>query len=66
MRITFDLVSYYANLFLQKMALANSREESLYYSDLYFSYVESCGWSDIEFDRELLRRIDDNWDLMYN
>jgi len=66
MRIPFELVNYHANLFLTRLALADSKTESEYYRDLYFAYIDSCGWSDIEFDQELLRRIDDSWDLMYN
>jgi hypothetical protein len=66
MKITFDIVSYYADIFCIKSAVAKTIQESSLYRDLYFAYIDSCGWSDKEFDAELLRRIDDNWDLMYN
>jgi hypothetical protein len=66
MKIPFEIVSYYADIFCIKSACAKSTEESSLYLDLYYAYLDSCGWSNKEFDLELLRRIDDNWDLMYN
>lgn len=66
MKIPFELVYYYADIFYSKSACAKSQEESLLYLDLYYTYLDSCGWSDTEFDLELLRRIDESWDLMYN
>ena len=66
MKIPFEIVSYYANIFSAKMAAAFPSEEFLFYQDLYYKYITSCGWSDLEFDSELLRRVNENWDLMYN
>lgn len=66
MKIPFEIVSIYATIFYTKMAAAPSLDESFFFQDLYYTYITSCGWSDLEFDTELLRRINDNWDLMYN
>lgn len=62
MKVPFEIVAYYAEMFLIK-ACTNG---SYLYLDLYHAYIDSCGWSDVEFDLELLRRVDENWDLMYN
>lgn len=34
-----------------------------YDSDLskYLDYIEACGWTNLEFDLETLKRIDCNW-----
>lgn len=65
MRTSFEIVSYYADIFFIKY-VTSSLEESFFYEDLYHIYIKSCGWSSEEFDAELLRRINNSWDLMYN
>jgi hypothetical protein len=31
---------------------------------LYHLYLEAVGWTDQEFDQELLKRIDEDWDYL--
>jgi len=45
-----------------RMALAPSWDEATYYWDLYLGYISACGWTDQEYDKETLRRIDRNWE----
>lgn len=42
--------------------MAPSWDEATYYWDVYLGYIEACGWTDQEFDKETLRRIDRNWE----
>ncbi len=65
MRTSFEIVSYYADMYFIKY-VSSSNEYSSFYLDVYFNYIKSCGWSIEEFDAELLRRINNSWDLMYN
>ncbi len=65
MRTSFEIVSYYADIFFIKY-VTSSIEDSFFYLDVYYTYIKSCGWSIEEFDAEFLRRINNSWDLMYN
>jgi hypothetical protein len=60
-RIPYDIVVIEANRIIIRMALAPAWETCDYW-DLYVAYIEVCGWTDQEFDRETLRRIDAAWE----
>ena len=62
-RIPYEIVAIEANRILIKMAITSSWEESYHFWDLYLEYIDACGWTDREFDRETLRRIDLNWEI---
>jgi hypothetical protein len=64
-RIAYDIVSIQANHILIKMIAAPIWEANNYF-DLYFSYLEVCGWTDKEFDDEMMSRIDSSWEELPN
>jgi len=36
--------------------------EAMFYLAQYFIFLTSCGWTDQDLDREMLRHIDAAWD----
>lgn len=65
-RVPYDIVSVEANRIIIRMAVASSWEESYYYWDLYYSYINNCGWSNKDFDKETLLKIDATWEKYLN
>jgi hypothetical protein len=61
-KLPFQTIEDFA-LYLIRMAAAGDSE---YYFKLYFNYLAECGWTDQEFNQELLRQIDDSWSLDIN
>jgi hypothetical protein len=41
--------------------ILNKLDEDNAYYEAYLNYLEDKGWTDQEFDRELLIKIDNNW-----
>ena len=60
-KIPYDLVAIEANKLIVRMALSSYIDYSNNYK-LYLFYIEACGWDDSSFDKELLKRINSNWD----
>jgi len=60
-RVPYENVAAEADRIIVKMALASTWERAIYYWDMYIEYIESCGWSNQEFDNETLQRIDVAW-----
>lgn len=60
-RLPYDIVVIEADRLIIKMALAADWERSIYYWEQYLAYIEACGWTDYEFDKETLKRIDAAW-----
>jgi hypothetical protein len=60
-RIPYDVIAIEADRLIIKMVIASSREESFHYWNLYLEYIAACGWTNQEFDQEMMRRIDKNW-----
>lgn len=63
MRLSFEIVSYYANQLFDKAANAKSLEEKEFYLSAYDNYLRFAGWSSEELDLCLLAKIDSNWVL---
>lgn len=63
MRVPFEIIVEEADRLILKMASAKNMEDRVYYWDAYLSYLELCGWSNQQLDRELLNRIDAAWDF---
>lgn len=59
-RVPYEIVAEKINWIIIKMA--TSIDQSDYYWEQYIIYIEACGWSDLDFDKETLRRIDLNWE----
>jgi len=64
-RIPFEIVFIEADRLICLMA-ESSMEMASYYLDQYNLYIESCGWTNQEFDNELLKLIDNSWDPDWN
>lgn len=58
-KIPYDLIAIEADKLISRMVL--SSEEKNYY-ELYLLYINACGWSEKDFDRETLSRIDSAWE----
>jgi hypothetical protein len=61
-RIPYDIVAMQVDHFIIRMAASRSMEQAYYYRSMYTSFLEGCGWSDLEFDNETSRRIDLSWE----
>lgn len=60
-RVPYEIVAAEADRLIIKMAASLTRDRVLHYWNLYISYIESCGWTDQEYDRETMKRIDLAW-----
>ena len=62
LRVPYEQVAMQVDHFINQMATSRSMEQGYYYWSMYTSFLEGCGWSDLEFDNETLRRIDLSWE----
>jgi hypothetical protein len=60
-RLPYELVAIEVDRLMFRMMLA-APWEMQHYWDLCALYIEACGWTEREFDREMLRRIDAAWE----
>ncbi len=60
-RIPYEIVAAEADRLIIRMVVAPTVEQVYYYWDLYVTYIEACGWTDQEFDKETIKRIDAGW-----
>lgn len=65
-RIPYEVVAIEANSLIVKMSITSSLEKIQYYWNLYVAYIESCGWTDQEYDKETLKRINQDWQQKQN
>lgn len=63
MKLPYEAFVIRANRLIVKMVLSN---DPIHYWDQYTLLLEACGWTDREFDRETLRRIDAAWRPPWN
>lgn len=64
MKINFQTVSLEANrIFMMMISHPESCEQ---YWDQYHTFLNLCGWSDTEFDRETLKIVDRSWEPELN
>lgn len=61
-RIPYEIMAPEANNIIVRMASSSNPITRFQFWNQYISYIENCGWSDQEFDRETLKRIDRNWE----
>lgn len=61
-RIPYDSMAPQANRFIINMVSAPSWEEAYDCWDQYIDFIETCGWTDREFDLETLNRVDAAWE----
>lgn len=60
-RVPYDVVVIEADKLWLRMVIAPTWD-SYHHWDVYTAFIEACGWTEREFDREMLRRIDLAWD----
>jgi hypothetical protein len=63
-RLPYELVSIEADKILMKMVCAPNWRAHEYF-ERYLLFITACGWTDLEFDNETLRRVDAAWDLIF-
>lgn len=64
-KIPYDLIAIQADRLVIKAITSPDRKTSHYWWQQYISFLETCGCSTIEFDQEMLRRVDHIWHLLY-
>lgn len=60
-KVPYESLVFRANLFIQKMTLANDLLTINYWWNVYVSLLENSGWTILEFEKEELKRIDQSW-----
>lgn len=61
MRIPYDVVVIEADRLILRAVVSKTLDRAVDYWNQYLSYIESCGWTNREFDNETLRRVDAGW-----
>jgi hypothetical protein len=59
-RLPYDMVIVEAMRLFDR-AVTASKEMQYNYFQEYIQYLQSMGWTNAEFDIEMLKRIDQNW-----
>lgn len=57
-KITYEIVALEATKILNKILISSEESMTNDYYDKYVQYLNACGWTDSEFDKESLKRID--------
>ena len=63
MKIPFDYILDRAFQILNLVAMIDDCQDVI---DEFYSYLDACGWTETEFDAELLVRINNSWDILFN
>jgi len=63
-RVPYEIVAIEAERLIIRMALSPTIRGSIHFWRRYIEYIEACGWTDREFDRETLKRIDAAWESL--
>lgn len=61
-KIPYEIVEVEASKILQRMLSAQDSIESSNIQEEYFQYLNACGWTLEEYDQELMKRVDADWD----
>ena len=61
MRLPYETIIIEADRLMMLMASTQDEQEAFNWFHFYIEFLESCGWTDQEFDQEILRRIDEAW-----
>ncbi len=64
-KLPFEAIEAQAFDLILQMVLAPAWEAHEYWES-YITYITECGWTDQEFDQELLERIDNQWQFLVN
>jgi hypothetical protein len=63
--VPYDIVALEASRLTTLAAVSSNWETASYWMDRYYAFLSSCGWAPLEFDQEMLRRIDIVWERIY-
>lgn len=61
-KVPYELLAPEADKLIQKMTLAQDLKTASYWWDAYVSLLENSGWDPVSFDRETLKRVNEDWD----
>ncbi len=61
-RIPYERIAPEANKLFVKMTAAPDLKTVRYWYEAYVSLLAAAGWDPVSFDRETLRRVDEDWD----
>ena len=64
-KIPYELIAIEADRLVIKAVIALDSETSNYWWQQYTEFLDTCGWSTIEFDEEMLKRIDRVWEQIH-
>lgn len=59
-RIPYEFIEDFAFELIRLAAISDEASYS-HYMELYSQYLRECGWTDLEFDQEVLQRVDASW-----
>lgn len=60
-KIPYEIISSKIDNLVLLMAVSPNYQSSLFWYKQYISFLNSCGWSPIDYDSETLSRVDDVW-----
>ena len=66
MKIPFNFIMDRALKLIELSAISSSMELEIFFRREFILYLKECGWYESEFDKELLKFIDGNWDININ
>ena len=66
MRIHYELMEDLVLDIVSLMAVSSNEECTDALHALYIDYLSECGWTEQEFDQEILSRIDSSWETSDN
>lgn len=61
-KIAYELIIGEINKIIIKMTIATNLEEIAFWQEAYVSLLEASGWNVLEFENEMLKRVDEGWD----
>lgn len=60
-RLPYDQVIVRAMKLLYRAIAETNESLAVIFFKEYSEYLKSCGWDDVSFDAEMLKRVDQNW-----
>jgi hypothetical protein len=61
-RVPYEVLALQAEMIYQKVLSSKNSEEMAVYFKEYTDFIRACGWTVQEYDREQLKRVDEDWD----
>lgn len=61
MRLPYEVIAMEADRLIMLMASTSNYHDAYYWFHRYIDFIEACGWTDQDFDRETLKRVNASW-----